>query len=122
MQIFEKLRFLENTIHISSAVNYASNAFMQDILVAGGLDSDGNYLKCVERFSWKKNAWERVSLMNMGRVGAASFVYENQVLVAGGCDNPVIEVLNLISRIILVYYCNCCNLIGYSTRYLFIIR
>ena len=26
------------------------------------------------------------------------------------------------SRIILVYYCKCCNLIGYSTRYLFIIR
>ena len=25
------------------------------------------------------------------------------------------------SRIILVYYCKCCNLIGYSTRYLFII-
>ena len=26
------------------------------------------------------------------------------------------------SRIILAYYCKCCNLIGYSTRYLFIIR
>ena len=25
-----------------------------------------------------------------------------------------------ISRIILVYYCKCCNLIGYSTRYLFL--
>ena len=30
--------------------------------------------------------------------------------------------LIVISRIILVYYCKCCNLIGYSTRYLFIIR
>ena len=27
-----------------------------------------------------------------------------------------------ISRIILVYYCKCCNLIGYSTRYLFLDR
>ena len=30
--------------------------------------------------------------------------------------------LTLISRILLVYYCKCCNLIGYSTRYLFTIR
>ena len=33
-----------------------------------------------------------------------------------------IQPLPRISRIILVYYCKCCNLIGYSTRYLFIIR
>ena len=26
------------------------------------------------------------------------------------------------SRIILVYYCKCCNLIDYSTRYLFLVR
>ena len=30
--------------------------------------------------------------------------------------------LSDISRIILIYYCKWCNLIGYSTRYLFIIR
>ena len=30
--------------------------------------------------------------------------------------------INKVSRIILVYYCKCCNVIGYSTRYLFIIR
>ena len=46
---------------------------MADILVAGGWDSDGNALKAVERFS----------SMNVGRVGATSFVYENQVFVAG---------------------------------------
>ena len=55
------------------AVNYAANALMADILVAGGWDSDGNALKAVERFS----------SMNVGRVGATSFVYENQVFVAG---------------------------------------
>ena len=95
VQMFDKLRFLENTIQISSAVNYASSSFMEDILVAGGWDSDGNELKSVEKFSWKKNAWGRVCSMNVGRVGARSFVYENQVFVAGGCDGPVIEVLNL---------------------------
>ncbi len=30
--------------------------------------------------------------------------------------------ITMISRIILVYYCKCCNLIGYCTRYLFINR
>jgi hypothetical protein len=33
--------------------------------------------------------------MNTGRKGATSFVYENQVFVAGGCCSCVIEVLNL---------------------------
>ena len=95
MQMFEKLRFLENIIQISSAVNYASNEFLQDILVAGGFDSDDNKLKSVERFSWKKNVWERVSSMNVGRKGATSFVYENQVFVLSGCFSPSIEILNL---------------------------
>ena len=30
--------------------------------------------------------------------------------------------ISLIGGLILVYYCKCCNLIGYSTGYLFIIR
>ena len=95
VQMFEKLRFLENTIQISSAVNYALNTFMEDILVAGGKDKYNNPLKSVERFSWKKNVWQRVSSMKLGRIDATLFVYENQVFVAGGCDSPVIEVLNL---------------------------
>ena len=95
IQMFEKLRYLESNTQISSAIWYPSNAFMEDILVAGGLDSDGNKLKCVERFSWKKNVWERVSSINVGRAKGTSFVYENQVFVAGGCINPVIEMFNL---------------------------
>ena len=90
--MFEKLPFLENSIQISSAVNHT---FMEDILVAGGWGRDGFMLKSVERLSAKKNVWERVSSMNVGRVGATSFVYDNQVFVAGGCDSPVIELLNL---------------------------
>jgi hypothetical protein len=114
VQMFEKLRFLENTVQISSAINYASNVLIEDILVAGGLDSDGNRLKSVERFSWKNNVWERVSSMNVGRKGATSFVYENQLFDAGGCDSRVIEVLNLNegllqwgeSMAILPHHCN----------------
>ena len=95
IQMFEKLRFFENANQISSTVNYASNLLMEDILIAGGWDTDGNELKSVERFSWKKNVWEKVSSMNVGRMVATSFAYENQVFVAGGCDSPVIEVVNL---------------------------
>ena len=95
VQMFEKLRFLENTIHFHFINGTPSTSFMEDILVAGGFDGDRNELKSVERFSWKKNAWERVCSMNVGRVGGASFAYENQVFVAGGCKSPVIEVFNL---------------------------
>ena len=34
----------------------------------------------------------------------------------------IVFVLTCVSRIILVYYCKCCNLIGYSIRYLFLDR
>ena len=95
VHMFEKLCLLENAVQISSAANYASNAFIQNVLVAGGWDSRGRHLTSVEIFSWKKNVWERVSSMNAGLVGATSYVYENQVFVAGGSDSPAIEVLNL---------------------------
>jgi hypothetical protein len=96
VQMFEKLRLLENSTQIPSAVNHASNVLMEDILVAGGWDSDGNALKSVARFSWKNNVWERVSSMTVGRKGATSFVHDNQfIFVAGGCDSDVIDVLNL---------------------------
>ena len=124
VQMFEKLRFLENTIQISSAVNYASNAFMEDILVAGGQNRDHKKLKSVERFSWKKNVWERVSSMNVGRKGATSFVYENKVFVAGGCDSSEIEVLKLnkdsprwkISEATLLYTCQLLRSVVYQNR------
>ena len=94
VQMLDKSCFLENTIKISSAVNYATNTFVEDILVAGGWDNRQKRLKSVEKFSLR-NVWERVPSMNVGRVAPTSFVCENQVFVAGGCDNSVIEVLNL---------------------------
>jgi hypothetical protein len=124
VQMFEKLCFLENTTQISSAVDHASNALMEDILVAGGWDSDDNDLKSVERFSWKNNVWERVSSLSVGRKGATSFVCENQLFVAGGCDSDVIEVLNLnegplqwaISQALLLYRCKRLRSVVYQNR------
>jgi hypothetical protein len=122
VQMFEKLRFLENTTQISSALNHESNT--EDILIAGGWDSDDNDLKSVERFSWKNNVWERVSSMNVGRVGATSFVYENQLFVTGGCDSRVIEVLNLnesplqwtVSQAVMPYHCSFLRSVVYQNR------
>ena len=124
MQMFEKLRFLENTIQISSAVDYASNAFMEDIMIAAGLDSDDNKLKSVERFSWKKNVWITVCSVNVSRKGATLFVYEDQIFVAGGCFSPDIEVLNLnedpvrweISEAKLPFNCTCLRSVVYQNR------
>ena len=124
IQMFEKLRCFENANQISSTVNYASNLLMEDILVAGGWDTDGNELKSVERFSWKTNVWEKVSSMNVGRMGATSFVYENQVFVAGGCDSPVIEIVNLnelplqweISEATLPFSCSRLRSVVYQNR------
>ena len=93
IEMFEKLRFLENAGQNSSA--HALTTLMEDILVAGGYSDAGIYLKSVERFSWKKNVWEKVCSMNFGRKGATSFVYKNEVFIAGGSDSPVVEVLNL---------------------------
>ena len=130
VQIFEKLSFLENTIQISTAVNYASNAFMEDILIAGGRNRDYKKLKSVEKFSWKKNVWERVSSMNVGRKGATSFVYENEVFVVGGCDSPsivIVEVLKLnkdsprwkISVDTLPFTCQLLHSVVYQNRAIF---
>ena len=127
-QMFRKLCFLENAIQTSPAVNYASNTFIEDILVVGGFDIQGNRLKSVERFSFKKNVWERVSSINVTRVGATSFVYENQVFVAGGYDSPVVDVLNLnedllkywkISKATLPFTCHLLRSVVYQNRAVF---
>ena len=95
VKMYQKLESLESTVQISSAINHTSNASKRDILVAGGFDESGNKLNSVERFSWKNNSWKRLSSLNIARKGATSFLYENQVFVAGGFDSCVIEVLKL---------------------------
>ena len=95
VKMYQKLDSLENTVQTSSSINHTSNASKKDILVAGGFDESGKKLMSVEIFSWKTISWKRLSSLNIGRKGATSFVYENQVFVAGGYDGDVIEVLKL---------------------------
>ena len=62
--------------------------------------------------------------MSVGRKGATSFVYENQLFVAGGCDSRVIEVLNLnedpmqwdksVAKV--PYHCECLRCVIYQNR------
>ncbi len=40
--------------------------------------------KSTEIYSWEKNGWFEVSQMNEDRIGAASFIYNDQVFVVRG--------------------------------------
>ena len=55
----------------------------ENIVVAGGHDG-GCRLNSVESFSWKKRTWEPLQSMKQRRSAASSFVYQQQMFVAGG--------------------------------------
>ena len=114
IQMFGKLSSLENTIQISSAINRASNALLGEIVIAGGYNSQGNVLNSVEQFSWRNNFWKQLPSMTLRRIGATSFVYENQLYVAGGCDSEIIEVLNLSE----CEWVDCMNILPYHCKQL----
>ena len=56
----------------------------KDIIIAGGYDSKGIICSSVEAFSWNKGTWAQLTPMKEPRLEATSFVYENQIIVAGG--------------------------------------
>ena len=51
----------------------------ENIIVAGGSDNDS-----VEMFNWRQRTWSSLSSMATKRWAATSFVYNNQVIIAGG--------------------------------------
>ena len=57
----------------------ASSGERENIIVAGGRWNDS-----VEMFSWRERTWSPLQSMPKKRVGATSFVYNNQVVIAGG--------------------------------------
>ena len=74
----EELKYVKTIIEGPSLANTRGN-----IVVAGG--HDGNYpLNSVERFSWIKRTWEPLQSMKQRRDAASSFVYQQQMFVAGG--------------------------------------
>ena len=51
----------------------------ENIIVAGGVRNDS-----VEMFNWRQRTWSPLQSMAKKRYGATSFVYNNQVVIAGG--------------------------------------
>ena len=92
-QVLGKLNILEHLNKLPSLTEGMLNTPREDILIAGnGGYGDGNGS---EMFSWEKNAWFEVSPMNNEHVDASSFLYEDQLFVAGGVRCKTIETLEL---------------------------
>ena len=90
-QVLEKLNMLEHLNKLPSPTERMLNTPREDILIAGGEgDTTGT-----EIFSWEKNGWFEVSPMNEKYEGASSFIYKDQLFVAGGFDCKTIETLDL---------------------------
>ena len=60
-------------------VRNAPSGDRENIIVAGGYDNDS-----VEMFNWRQRTWSPLQSIPMRRHGATSFVYNNQIVVAGG--------------------------------------
>ena len=60
-------------------------------IVAGGVRTDS-----VEMFNWRQRTWSPLQSMPKHRWGATSFVYNNQVTIAGGwCSGYVDDMIKL---------------------------
>ena len=93
-QILEKLNVLELMNNLLSPSEGILNTRKVDILIAGNYYGSGS-AKRAEIFSWEKNAWFEILLMNEEHFGASSFIYEDQMFVVGGFNSKTIETLNL---------------------------
>ena len=60
-------------------VRNAPRSDRETIIVAGGLGNDS-----VEMFNWRQKTWSPLQSMPKNRHGATLFVYNNQVVIAGG--------------------------------------
>ena len=90
-QVLEKLNMFEHLNKLPSPTERLLNAPREDILIAGGYrDRTGT-----EIFSWEKNGWFEVSPINEKHVEASSFIYKDQLFVAGGLRSKTIETLDL---------------------------
>ena len=90
-QVLEKLNMLEHLNKLPSPSEGMLNIPREDILIADGYgDKTGT-----EIFSWEKNGWFKVSPMIERHVEASSFIFKNQLFVAGGAGCKTIETLDL---------------------------
>ena len=95
IQMLEKFNMLELMNKLPSPTEEVLNTPREDILVASGSGPAKKTGKSTEIYSWEKNGWFEVSQMNEDRIGAASFIYDDQVFVVRGVGCKAIETLNL---------------------------
>ena len=74
------IKMEDNIKENARKVRNAPSGDRENIIVAGGLGNDS-----VEIFNWRQRTWSPLQSMPKKRWGATSFVYNNQVVVAGGC-------------------------------------
>ena len=68
-------------------VRNAPSSDRENIIVAGGARNDS-----VEIFNWRERTWSPLQSMAKKRWAATSFVYNNQVVIAGGyCGGPYFD-------------------------------
>ena len=68
-------------------VRNAPSTDRENIIVAGGYRNDS-----VEMFNWRQRTWSPLQSMPKKRYGATSFVYNNEVVIAGGyCNGYVVD-------------------------------
>ena len=93
-QVLEKLNMLEHLKKLSSPYDGMLKTTRQDILVAGA-NRGRNHHQNTEMYSWEKNDWFEMSLMNERHERASSFIDKDHVFVVGGCDSKTIESLDI---------------------------
>ena len=76
------IKMEDKTVENARKVRNAPSGDRENIIVAGGSGHDS-----VEMFNWRQKTWSPLQPMPKKRYGATSFVYNNQLVVAGGyCD------------------------------------
>ena len=78
----EVLHKLNNVEHVTQVPLHV-NPTKEDIVIAGGYNGH-KHISSVEKFSWNKRSWAQLPPMKECRSEASSFVYDNQIIVAGG--------------------------------------
>ena len=81
------IKMEDNIKENARKVRSAPSGDGEKIIVAGGWKNHS-----VEMFNWRQRTWSPLQSMPKKRWGATSFVYSNQVVIAGGyCDDYVVD-------------------------------
>ena len=100
------IKMEDNIKENARKVRNAPSGDRENIIVAGGVGNDS-----VEMFNWRQRTWSRLQSMPKNRHGATSFVYNNQVVIAGGyCGSCVGDMIGMNINIhpdLSAHWCEC---------------